>query len=93
MTVFKLGSREYEKWIHQNNAGVLDLVEGCLLDSVLVDCKRGVAAMFETALNTWSSAYLVYFAPYNDPDALATVNNMWDTFAGAALFDAEGGVA
>lgn len=41
MTVFKLGSREYEKWIHQNNAGVLDLVECCLIDSVLVDCKRG----------------------------------------------------
>lgn len=49
--------------------------------------------MFETALNTWSSAYTVYFAPYNDPDALAMVNNMWDTFAGAALFDAEGGAA
>ena len=93
MTVFKLGSREYEKWIYQNNAEVLDLVEGCLIDSVLVDCRRGCAAMFETALNECSSAFLVYFAPYNDPDALATVNNMWDTFSGAALFDAEGGVA
>ena len=93
MTVFKLGSCEYSKWIHQNNAKVLDLVEGCLIDSVLVDCKRGCAAMFETALNEWSSAFLVYFAPYNDLDALETVNNMWNTFSGAPLFDAEGGVA
>lgn len=93
MTVFKLGSREYNKWIYQNKGVPADHVEGVLLDSVLVDCKRGQAALFETALNEWSSAYLVYFAPFTDPDALETVNNMWDTFAGAPLFDAEGGAA
>lgn len=93
MTVFKLGSREYNKWIYQNKGVPADHVEGVLLDSVLVDCKRGVAAMFETFQNSNSSVYTVYFAHYTDFDALDTVYNMWDTFAGAALFDAEGGAA
>lgn len=86
MTVFKLGSVEYEKWLHQNCGEVSDIVEGCLIDSVLVDCKRGVAAMFETYQNSNSSVYTVYFARYDSEDE-KTVYNMWDTFAGAAIFE------
>ena len=93
MTVFKMGSCEYCKWIHQNKGEPADHVEGALLDSVLVDCRRGRAALFETYQNTNSSVFTVYFAPYTDYDALDTLDDMWDAFSGAALFDAEGGVA
>lgn len=87
MTVFRLNPSQYEKWVYQNCGDVADFIEGTLLDSVLIDCKRGRAAIFETALNEWSSAYIVYFAPYKDPDALENVNSMWDTFAGCELFE------
>ena len=86
MTAFKLNPFQYEKWIHQNKAFVTDIVEGCLLDSVLVQCSGGVAAMFETALNDWSSCFTVYFARYGS-EGENTVYNMWDTFAGAAIVE------
>lgn len=86
MTVFKLNALQYEKWIHQNNASVEDIVEGCLLDSVLVQCSGGVAAIFETYQNSNSSVFTVYFGRYGSEDE-QTVCNMWDTFAGAAIVE------
>ena len=87
MTKFRLNPCQYDKWVKQNDADVSDIVEGTLLDSVLLDCKRGVAAVFETHVNCWTSTFTVYFAPYDDADAVETVNNLWDAFAGAALVE------
>ena len=39
----------------------IDCVEGCLLDSFMLACKRGYAAVYETCLNEWSSTYRVEF--------------------------------
>ena len=52
-----------EKWMHQNQAGTTgDFVEGCLLDNFIVQCKHGVAALYEHYCNCWSSCYEVHFA-------------------------------
>jgi hypothetical protein len=62
ITTIRLGSRELDKWMHQNQAEYTgDFVEGCLLDCFVLWCKRGVAAVYEHALNDWSSEYLVEF--------------------------------
>lgn len=86
MTAFKLNPFQYEKWIHQNKAFVTDIVDGCLLDSVFVQCSGGVAAIFETYQNSNSSVFTVYFARYGSEDE-NTIYNMWDTFAGAAIVE------
>ena len=93
MTIFKMSPDNYEKWIYQNNADVSDFVEGTLLDSVLVDCKRGRAALFETAVNCWTSTFTVYYAAYTDPAGVAALELLWDNFAGAALVYVSGGAA
>ena len=39
---------------------VIDCVEGCLLDSVLIDSASGYIALIETYQNEWTSAYMMY---------------------------------
>jgi len=86
MTIFKLNPDQYEKWIYQNAADVSDFVEGTLLDSVFVQCSGGVAAIFETVVNCWTSTFTVYFGRYGSEDEL-TVINMWEAFAGCELME------
>ena len=62
MKTFYINSCDLEKWIFQNKAVVLDCLEGCLLDNLLLECKRGYAAIYEHYLNSNSSNYLVIFS-------------------------------
>ena len=50
------------KLIKQNCGEVIDCIEGCLLDDLLVSCKRGMMALLETYQNAWQSVYTVYFS-------------------------------
>lgn len=59
MTTFKI--RDIDKWISQNDAFILDAVEGCLLDNMYIACRRGIAFVLETYVNANSSAYTCYF--------------------------------
>ena len=90
---YKFGAMRYEKWMQQNDGEVIDIVEGCLLDSLMVNTRRGVALLMETYINSNSSNYTLYFAAKNDRNAIDTLFDMWDAFAGAAIVDVSGGVA
>lgn len=59
MTTFVV--RDIDKWIAQNDAFILDAVEGCLLDNMYIACRRGIAFVLETYLNANSSGYTCYF--------------------------------
>ena len=80
---YKFGDMTIEKWMHQNSAIVEDFLDGCLLDNMLLQTRRGVAFVKETVLNTWSSTYTLYFAAYKDAGAVDAVYNMWSEFADA----------
>jgi len=65
MTEFYIAPADLEKWIYQNDASYTGMfVEGCLLDSFVLECRRGFAFVYEHFLNTWSSNYRVVFIPY-----------------------------
>ena len=59
MTTFVV--HDIDKWIAQNDAFILDAVEGCLLDNMYIACRRGIAFVLETYLNANSSVYTCYF--------------------------------
>lgn len=80
---YKFEAMTIDKWVHQNSAIVEDFLEGCLLDNMLLQTRRGVAFVKETFINTWCSTYTLYFAAYNDLDAVDAVYNMWSEFADA----------
>ena len=80
---YRFESMTIDKWIHQNDAIVEDFFDGCLLDNMLLQTRRGVAFVKETALNVWSSTYTLYFAAYKDAGAVDAVYNMWSEFADA----------
>lgn len=50
------------KLLHQNDAQLIDTFEGCLIDNYLYQARRGVFALFESYVNTWSSRYIFKFA-------------------------------
>ena len=95
MTVFKFGhGMSLSKFLHQlgedgRDYSILDICEGVLLDSLLIEGPRGIYFIKDTFLNANSSTYTVYFGRRGSEDE-QTINNMWDTFAGADLFDGEG---
>ena len=80
---YRFESMTIDKWIHQNSAIVEDFLDGCLLDNMLLQTRRGVAFVKETFINTWCSTYTLYFAAYKDRDAVDAVYNMWSEFADA----------
>ena len=80
---YRFGAITIDKWMYQNSAFVEDFLDGCLLDNMLLQTRRGVAFVKETVLNTWSSTYTLYFAAYKDADAVDAVYNMWSEFADA----------
>ena len=80
---YRFKSMTIDKWIHQNGAIVEDFLDGCLLDNMLLQTRRGVAFVKETVLNTWCSTYTLYFAAYKDAGAVDAVYNMGSEFADA----------
>lgn len=51
-----------DKWLKQNDAEIIDVIEGCLIDSYLISTKRGTAAIMETYVNPWTSKHTLYFS-------------------------------
>jgi len=56
------------KWIHQNDAEVIDVFEGTLHDNYLLACRRGYAVAFVKPVTEWTSVHLVKFVPYSDEE-------------------------
>ena len=85
MTEYKFGENmTIEKFLHQISGDVVDLLEGTLQDSFFVSGKRGYYFLKDTFVNTWSSAYIVFFAAYKNMDDVNELFKMWDDFAGGA---------
>ena len=60
-----------EKLIYQNKGEIIDCVEGCLLDNLLIETKRGYMALIETYETCWTSYYTLYFSrDYNTVQAI-----------------------
>lgn len=51
-----------DKLIYQNKGEIIDFVEGCLLDNLLIETKRGYMALIDTYVNCWTSCYTLYFS-------------------------------
>ena len=51
-----------EKLLYQNKGEIIDCVEGCLLDNLLIETKRGYMALIETYKTCWTSYYTLYFS-------------------------------
>lgn len=69
-----------EKWQAQNDGECIDCVEGCLIDNLVIECKRGTAFLFEEYANCWSSLYHVYFIPYKEQANNPEYDALWDRF-------------
>lgn len=81
MTTFYINpGKNFSKWEKQNAVEYADSVDGCLLDNIVINCKRGVAFCYEHFVNSWTSNYLVKFAPYKDEKACFALWDEWDTF-------------
>lgn len=65
-----------DKLLRQNKAITLDYKEGCLLDNMLIETKRGYMAIVETYATPWASVYTLYFSK-NEADIQA----VWDKVA------------
>lgn len=74
---FLLDPCKLEKFIKQNHGEIMDCVEGCLLDSLLIATPRGVAAIYEKYETAWSSIFLVEW----EKDPARAVCRNWDEFA------------
>lgn len=59
MTIMTI--HDIDKWIAQNDAFILDAVEGCFLDNMYIACRRGIAFALETYATSNSSVYTCYF--------------------------------
>ena len=67
ITEIHLNPSDLNKWLYQNKAEYTDyFYEGSLLDNFAVWTHRGIAAIYERYLNTWSSDYLIKFYPSHD---------------------------
>ena len=80
MTTIKIHKASLlDMWIKQNEADIIDSREGCMLDNLLAECRRGVAIIYEAFVNSWESEYKVKFAKYNTPEADGLYSE-WDFF-------------
>ena len=70
---YRMNGYNVEKFIHQNDAEIIDGVDGCLLDDILLYARRGLIAIFETYVNPNLSAYTVHFS--TDADE---IYRLWD---------------
>ena len=62
MTRYRIERANIEKLEHQNKAELLDVREGCLLDNLLYETKRGFYILKETYQNEWTSVYTLIFS-------------------------------
>lgn len=51
-----------EKLFYQNDADIIDIIEGCLLDNYLFCTNRGYFILKETYLNPNASIYTILFS-------------------------------
>ena len=65
MKTFKLTYSSFKKWAYQNDAQIIETVEGCLLDNYLLGCKNGMAIAYETYKNCWNSVYTIKFERFH----------------------------
>lgn len=56
-----------EKLLYQNRGEIIDCTEGCLIDNLLIETKRGYMALIETYVNCWTSNYTMYFSRDFEP--------------------------
>ena len=56
---------DVDKWTKQNSGTIIDCVEGVLIDNLLIETKRGYAALIERPTTEWTSAYTIYFSRDN----------------------------
>ena len=66
MKIYEYRGKDIDKLIRQNDGEVIDCIEGCLLDDMLVECKRGLMAILETYINSNMSGYRIYFSKDRD---------------------------
>ena len=66
----------FNTWLRQYGAEIVDAREGCLLDNYLIACKHGMAICMEQYVNEWSSRYYIRF----ERGAGAAVYAAWDRF-------------
>lgn len=72
-----MDQKQLDKWVHQNRGEYIECVEGCLLDNYVIDCKRGIAFVFEEYLNSWSSTYHVYWVKRGEYLTMSELS-LWD---------------
>ena len=77
VTKFRIRPEEVGKWEHQNRAEYAGpFVEGVLLDSYVLACKRGWCFVYaRSAAAGWSSWHEYKFAAYKDDEAC---KQLWD---------------
>lgn len=73
MKKYRLNHFNVDKVIFQNKADVLDCIEGCLLDDLLLITKRGYMALLETYATQNSSVYTMVFS--KNPKE---INEIWE---------------
>lgn len=71
---------DFDTWQAQNEAEIIEYAEGCLLDNMVMACKRGTAFLFEEYQNEWTSSYHVYFVPYKEQESNGDYKRLWDRF-------------
>lgn len=76
MTKMYLNPRHLEMWLYQNDASTMECLDGCLLDNLLIETKRGYAAVYEHPINSCSSDYYIEF----QAGAADDVFNNWYAF-------------
>lgn len=85
MTQMKCSATYLDKWITQNDGVVDDVIEGCLIDSLLIYCKHGLAIAMETYETSWTSSYTISFVRYadNEQSRIDQIDllNKWYTLA------------
>lgn len=85
MTIGRIS--DIDKWVYQNSAEPVEVIDGSLIDNVVYSCRRGVAFVYEECLNCWSSGYLMKFISYSDaqrlPDQIRALWDEWQQLADA----------
>lgn len=62
MKKYRFTLNNIDKFLHQNQAEIIELVEGSLIDNYLIVTKRGYMALIEKYVNCWTSEHILYFS-------------------------------
>lgn len=76
VTVFRIDADILEAWTNQNGGITADVLEGCLIDSVLISTRRGWAIALEHYVTSWTSDYYMIFQPGAAPDVIELWEDM-----------------